>query len=144
MSKSQNMMTGEAGRYRVAAELLLRGVQVLFPAIDDGIDLATTQGFHIQVKTARKNQQGHYHFNFKSWRIANGKRIQVRGLHPDVTHVVLWGVDEDLLWIFPTTQFSKKKMQICLGGKNGKWTRISHPFRSYFNAWHYLCRKRGD
>ena len=48
----QGMLTGRAGEYAVAAQLLLREIPVFLPSVDLGCDLMTVDGCRIQVKCA--------------------------------------------------------------------------------------------
>jgi hypothetical protein len=100
---TKNMLIGEAGKYRVAAELLLRGINVYFPSVDDGVDLFTDNGLGIQVKAANKNCTGNYYFSFKSWSRRKGVSNQLPRLHYSVTHVILWGITDDVFWIVPAS-----------------------------------------
>jgi len=144
MKKSipHGMLIGEAGVHRVASELLKRGIQVYFPAIDNGIDLFANR-IALQVKTASRSKTGQYAFNFKSWRREDGKpRYQKMNLHNDVRFVVLWGLDEDLLWVVPANVLRKSR-QVQIGCalacsyRGAKGLRYS----KYLGNWHNLCKK---
>jgi ribosomal protein L13 len=64
----ENLAQGKAGEHSVAAQLLLRGHNPFFPAVDIGADLVIESGIKIQVKTAHLRfqkscyQQGAYWF----------------------------------------------------------------------------------
>lgn len=97
----QNNLLGEAGKYRVASELLLRGFHVLLPAVDEGVDLFDEEGHGFQVKTAHVND-GRYNFHFRYWTCRAGEKKQRFGrLHPKVTHIVLWCVNDGIFLVIP-------------------------------------------
>jgi hypothetical protein len=106
-----SLLIGQAGVWRVASELAVRGVLPMMPGVDIGADLYAVNGCRIQVKTAklRKNSaypEGAYWFKF--WQanvLAGNNTIRKRGardysLCTDV--MVLWGRDEDRFWVFPS------------------------------------------
>lgn len=106
-----SLLIGQAGVWRVASELAVRGCVPLFPGIDVGADLHTTNNCRVQVKTAKLRinsvyPKGAYWFKFWQSSILSGNNtIRKRGarnysLCADV--VVLWGRDEDRFWIFPS------------------------------------------
>ena len=126
----QNLLVGQAGVWRVAAELARRGVNPLFPGVDHGYDLSTDGHCRIQVKSAglRKNRstpKGAYWFKFWQSSIVSGRNnIRHRGardysLCADV--VVLWGMTEDRFWVLPTTAISTT--QCLLLGPSGFYQR---------------------
>ncbi len=140
-----NLLVGEAGVHRVASELLKRGIQVYFPAIDNGIDLFANR-IALQVKAANRNKVGRYVFNFKSWRREDGKpRYQKMNLHDDVKFVVLWGLNEDLLWVVPASVLRKSK-QVQIGCSLADSYRGAKGLRysKYLDDWHNLCKRAGD
>jgi hypothetical protein len=120
----------------------MRGVHVFFPAVDDGVDLFTSKGLGIQMK-ASSLSHGRYHFNLRHWTYGDDKRRQIpRRIHSSVTHVVLWGLDEDVFWIVPRELANKvhislskaniprrynstSKVWPCLGA----WQSITGKFR---------------
>lgn len=97
----------------------------MFPMVDIGVDLGTTEGCRIQVKTAklRKNRvypSGAYWFKFWQSNVLSGaNKIKKRGARDyskcsDV--IVLWGRDEDRFWIFPS-QLVASTQCLTLGPK---------------------------
>lgn len=102
---------GKAGEFAVASQLLLRGVSVHFPAVDDGVDLIAGGRVRIQVKSARRtthprNKSTLYHFNIatSAWK-ASERRMKklVRDWNKVVDFFVFWGIDEDRFWIVPAS-----------------------------------------
>src|SRR5882724_7433438 len=96
----QGMLTGKAGEYAVAAQLLLRGISVFLPAVDEGSDLMTSNGCRVQVKSAHLYRQAYngpcYFFPLpKSRRRAiTDKTTTLRPKKPFVEicdYVVFWG-----------------------------------------------------
>ena len=107
-----SLLVGQAGVWRVASELAIRGVLPMTPGVDIGADLYAMNGCRIQVKTAklRKNSaypDGAYWFKFWQSNVLTGSSgIKKRGardysLCTDV--MVLWGRDEDRFWVLPST-----------------------------------------
>ncbi|VVB55100.1 Uncharacterised protein [uncultured archaeon] len=142
----QHMLLGQAGVYRVAAELLTRGIRVHFPAVDDGIDLFTADGCALQVKASHlgvnRGKYGtgrRYHFAFRYWSWQAGRKRQNYGhLNDRVTHVILWGVDEDLFWVIP-----KDRLPSCGSINISSSVRcyknsVIESYRQFENAWHLL------
>ena len=101
---------GQAGVYRVASELSLRGLEVYFPSVDVGIDLLTGTGKRIQIKTAtlRERKQGRAYYIGFGWNQAGTKRRakrRARSYSEEVDVVVIWGVDNNRFWIVPANVF---------------------------------------
>lgn len=131
---TDNNLLGQAGVHRIAAELLLRGFHVLFPAVDDGVDLYTEEGHAVQVKTARLSKVtetwSSYHCQFRSWSCKAGYKKQRSGrIHPKVTHIILWGVDENVFWIIPRAEFKGYALSV---------RRQSKKFKKFLDAWNLL------
>jgi hypothetical protein len=115
---------GQAGVYQVAAQLLLRGINVSFPAVDEGADLIAESGIRIQVKTTglvyrsgANFDNGAYWFHFtRSTRALETARL--RGNKVSLTQkfsdrsdvVVLWGVDQNRFWIVPAIELDNWHM----------------------------------
>jgi len=105
--------TGKAGEYAVASQLLLRGITVHFPAVDDGVDLIAGGRVRIQVKAAHKLQGSKrsrcktlgYTFNVGST-IWNAKEKTFtkpkRNWAGVVDFFVFWGIEEDRFWVVPS------------------------------------------
>lgn len=107
---------GMAGIYRVAMELSLRGEACFFPSVDTGVDLLTGSGKRVQVKSAilRTSERGNYpssqvpgYFFCLGWGQKGSKQRLIRRprkYSEEVDLVVLWGIDEDRLWIVPSAE----------------------------------------
>ena len=140
----QNMLLGQAGIHRVAAELLTRGVSVLVPTVDEGVDLFTGTGAGIQIKashltTSTGHGQSRYHFAFRYWSWTAGQKRQSYGrLNSKVTHVVLWGVNDDIFWIIPKPKLHHlASLNIGLHVKRTK-VSIVQRYEPFQGAWHLL------
>jgi hypothetical protein len=107
---------GKAGEHAVAAQLLLRGMNVYFPSFDTGRDMISENGCRIQVKSGHlrnspstqkiyKNPVYTLHMP-KSRLVAKGSgETYLRPRKPlgescDV--VVFWGVDQNRFWVIPS------------------------------------------
>jgi hypothetical protein len=121
------ILQGQAGVYAVASQLCLRGMNPMFPAMDDGVDIVISNGIRLQVKTSRlqhRNQfspgndgsrggriavyrtVGRYGFGLRrgEWLPAQKKYTRVKKGYGQVADFfVLWGIDEDRFWIVPTS-----------------------------------------
>jgi hypothetical protein len=113
---------GKAGEYAVASQLLLRGVSVSFPAVDDGADLYAGH-LRIQVKSARKirvRRAGSwgYHFNIgvHKWNPKKRQHFHVEARNR-VDFFVFWGIDENRFWIVPAPLLSKTAVRIVEGSR---------------------------
>src|SRR5271166_2276530 len=131
----QNNLLGEAGKHRVASELLLRGFHVLLPASDEGVDLFTEEGHGIQVKAAHVCK-GNYNFSFRFWTCKAGEKRQVFGrLHPKVTHIILWCVDDDTFLVIPRAAIpNPKHISITKRSLTAGWSKK----RKFIGAWELL------
>jgi hypothetical protein len=121
-------MVGKAGEHAVAAQLLVRGVHILFPASDYGVDIQAENGCRIQVKSAHLvctekalavRGEGTYSFVLrrrKRMAVSDTRNI-MRDLPPlsescDV--LALWGIEQNRFWIVPSTVADKTQL-LCLG-----------------------------
>jgi hypothetical protein len=109
-----NLLQGQAGVYRVASELMLRGFNPCFPAVDDGVDLFIDEGIRIQVKAAhlRLNSvfpEGAYWYKMhQSARVSGNHTIRksrARKYSDFCDFVVLWGIEGNHFWIAPSAAF---------------------------------------
>lgn len=105
-------MTGMGGNYRVASELLLRDLNVSFPAVDTGVDLEVEGIVRVQVKSAHamkrpadyKSGMG---YNFSLMRgpraLGGGQSIrsEKRVFSKTCDFVVLFGIEQGRFWIVP-------------------------------------------
>jgi hypothetical protein len=106
----QAALTGKAGEYIVAGQLMLRDVNVFWPSFDEGCDFMTGNGCRVQVKTA--HLYGHpngprYSFPLlRMRRIAktnNVSKLMPRKAFSEVCDVVVfYGVEQNRFWIVPS------------------------------------------
>lgn len=112
------IFTGRGGEYMVAAQILMRGMNVAVPAYDVGVDLIVILEDYrlcrLQVKTARmsvsedKYTRGIYFYPLRreKRRAISNTVAELKELPPfsetcDI--VVFHGVDENRFWIVPAT-----------------------------------------
>lgn len=111
-----HLLLGQAGVYRVLAELLRREVNAYLPAVDVGVDILTVRGIRIQVKATRLRTQNAkniamrgpaYFFapsiKFRGSPERRRREYRFRKFSEEVDFVVFWGVDEDRFWVVPAT-----------------------------------------
>lgn len=126
---------GQAGVYQVASQLLLRGVNVFFPAVDLGADLITDSGVRVQVKITHHSARmssaypaGAYWFHFMKTGIRRGKRtVAVRNLAADCDVVVLWGIEDDKFWVVPACELADCHCLVLEGVCVGAYKRATRP-----------------
>jgi hypothetical protein len=115
---------GQAGVYQVAAQLLLRGINISFPAVDEGADLIAESGIRIQVKSTgivhrsgANFDNGAYWFHFT--RMTRASHVaRLRGNKTPLTQkfsercdvVILWGIDQNRFWIVPAIELDNWHM----------------------------------
>lgn len=119
-----NLLQGQAGVYQVASQLLLRGFNPMFPAVDHGADLVLEGGCRVQVKSAIiRTVRGHYYSGCYWFKLSQTKLVnRVQKLLPvadwttfcDV--VIFWGINENRFWIVPS-QLLNGKQCLVLGNK---------------------------
>jgi len=120
----RNLLQGQAGVYRVASMLCLRGLNPHFPAVDIGADLIVDGGLRIQVKSANLRTDKVYPNGAYWFRL--GKPKPVKGQITWVTvdfdkiceFVVFWGITEDRFWIVPSLTLRDHQC-LVLGPKVG-------------------------
>lgn len=101
----QLMYTGQAGEYRVASELLLRGINVYISRLDSGVDLMLQDGRKIQVKTAhlfynKATKGSYYHFVLKGYFfLKGGERKKTKSEVCDF--FVFWCIEANSFFIVP-------------------------------------------
>lgn len=123
---TNSFLVGQAGVYRVASELLLRGVNVSFPAVDNaGVDLFTEHGLKVQVKAPRLrvctgiSTVPAYYLRLGCAQ-KGGKHQPVRRKRKyseEVDYLVIWGVDEDRFWIVPAAVFDDRHLLMLPAGR---------------------------
>ncbi len=127
MYQKTNMsgFVGKAGEYAVASQLLARGIQVHFPAVDKDVDLIAGNSIRIQVKTSRKSPSrvSGYAFGLGTKRI--GKHVcktrYLREYAGTVDFLVCYGLDEQRFWVIPIAAMSAyPTVQTLLLGGNHK------------------------
>jgi hypothetical protein len=133
---------GKAAELRVSSELLLRGINVYFPAMDDNsVDLLTSLGDKIQVKASRKEHvdtRGYrypvYLFNTRRKKYVNSNNVTLRPkLDPSgIDFLICWCVDHDWFYIIPSAAITKTTVNIPIEPE-----RVSK-YQQYLNAWSLL------
>jgi DNA-binding transcriptional ArsR family regulator len=105
-------ITGQAGVFRVASELLLRGHIPAFPTVDDGVDIVLDNGLRIQVKARRLMvrrgyPQGVYFFCSRDRKLHASTNRKARGRSSTRTlsevcdFFVYFGIDEERFFVIP-------------------------------------------
>jgi len=122
---SNSVLQGQAAVYRVAAELMFRGVRVAMPCCDDrGVDLIALPSVRVQVKSTylrhhhRVYPQGAYWFKFTHGPVVSGnhtiRKRGVRQFSAECDFVVLVGIDQGRFWIVPAVILDGKSL--CVVG----------------------------
>lgn len=132
----KNLAHGQAGVYRVASELLLRGYTPCLPIVDIGADLMLQEGLRIQVKTASLRKSKPYPngaYWFKLGRTERVKNTQIfrtgRIFSEECDFVVLFGIDESRFWVVPTNLMDNHQC-VVVGPKIHIITRLDMPTTS--------------
>jgi hypothetical protein len=103
-------LTGKAGEYIVAGQLMLRGLNVFWPASDTGCDIMTDNLCRLQVRSAhlyhRKEYGPLYFFPLpKNRRVPNSDKttiLVVRKKFSEICDfVVFHGIEQNRFWIVP-------------------------------------------
>jgi hypothetical protein len=126
-------LVGKAGELATAAQIMVRGLNVFFPAADKGVDVLAENGCRIQVKTgkmrcspsvSRLYRGGVYSFHFPKSRYMATAKGEVKSTprrkfseYCDV--VVLWGVEQNRFWVVPAEQLDGVQC-IFMGPKNAR------------------------
>jgi len=139
---SMGPFVGEAGELRVASEILLRGINVSAPSIDNGIDLIIVDtGKRIQVKTSRSEYsrtRGYsypaYLFNVRKKKYVNSKNITLRPkIDPNkIDFVICWAVDHDWFFIIPIKDVNQTTINIPIDPQKPS------KYKQYLEAWDLL------
>jgi len=123
------LLLGQAGVWRVAAMLALKGLNPQFPGIDNGCDLTVEGLVRLQVKATRLRphpsyDQPIYMLHLRRPAFARGNNTLVKSstrcFSDDCDFVVLWGVDEDRFWIIPAKELDHVSF-ICVGPEVKKY-----------------------
>jgi hypothetical protein len=128
---------GQAGVYTVAGQLLLRGINPGFPAVDCGADIITDWGTRIQVKCAYRHASmwgGSYHFALSSgltmYTAGNGYKkgpLSEKGpriFSNECDFFVLWGINDNRFWILPAAMLDGKSGVVMVGPET-PWLRLN-------------------
>jgi hypothetical protein len=107
----ETLRIGQAGVYQVSSQLLLRGFNPMFAAVDHGTDLFVEGGIRVQVKTGGLRQtskttypNGAYWFKLTKQKMEKDRRVTVKEFDWTETcdFVVFWGINENRFWIVPS------------------------------------------
>jgi len=113
---------GKAAEYRIASELILRGIAPCFPAVDDGVDLTTSSGIRLQIKaTSCTFSSGAASFTLCA-RKKDGKSGW-RKFSSECDFLVLWHIPTNRFWVAPSALFDGYTR--CVVGtqtRRAKWT----------------------
>lgn len=131
--RNRARLQGQAGVFRVASELLLRGFNPQFPAVDCGADLVVDGGIRLQVKSGhlRYNSniypQGAYWFKLTKGPTVHGNH-GIRPRTPRVfsvesDFVIFWGIEQHRFWVVPSALLDDKSL-IVLGPEIG-WAEVN-------------------
>src|SRR6266849_2178341 len=142
----RTQLQGEAGNHRVASELLLRGHNVSFHAVDMGVDLVADDIVRIQVKSAHmvavpryaSSQPSYAFFLIRGPRaVGQGKSLksEPRIFSKKVDFVILWGIEENRFWIVPA-QLLDGRHSITVG-LGARWIRTEdQTIKNMYDAGH--------
>ncbi len=128
----ENLAQAKAGEYSVAAQLLLRGHNPFFPAVDIGADVMLDSGVKVQVKSAHLRfqrgvyEQGAYWFKLATRAVISKGRVQKRVFRifsNECDFVVLWGIEQNRFWIVPAAVFDGHQSVIV--GPDAVWINDS-------------------
>jgi hypothetical protein len=127
---------GQAGVYTVAAQLLLRGMNPCFPAVDCGADILTDWGTRVQVKCSHRRPSiwgGTYHFALSSgitiytkgdgYKKSSLKDREPRIYSNECDFFVMWGIEDNRFWIVPSVLLDGKTAAIMVGS-DCPWLRL--------------------
>ena len=138
-------LLGEAAEHRVAAEILLKGMNVFFPALDEGVDLITDKGVRIQVKASGQeysNTRGYtypaYLFCTRRKKYINSRDKTVRP-KLDVSKIdflICWCVQHDWFFVIPASEVTQTMVNIGIGTVEDGSSKYSE----YLNNWELLRR----
>jgi hypothetical protein len=105
VTRKGRLMIGQAGVFRVASALLLKGHVPSFPSVDTGVDILLDNGLRIQVKS-RNMQTTHpsYPLGFYNFSVKENNRDVVRDWTKIVDFIVFWGINEDRYFIVPASE----------------------------------------
>lgn len=127
---------GQAGVYTVAAQLLLRGINPCFPAVDCGADIITDWGTRIQVKSAYRRASiwgGSYHFMLdcgvtqytggNTHRKSSLRDRAPRIFSNECDFFAMWGIDDNRFWIIPASILDGRTSANMVG-PDTPWLRL--------------------
>lgn len=131
-ARNSARIQGQAGVYRVASELMLRGFNPKFPAVDCGADLEVEGGVRLQVKAAHLRTGcsvyplGAYWFKLARGPVVHGnhgiKPRSPRIFSRDCEFVIFWGIEQHRFWIVPAPLLDGRHL-VVLGPDMG-WVNV--------------------
>lgn len=120
---ASTVIQGQAGVYRVASELMIRGFAPCIPTADThGVDLILESGIRVQVKSACLTTSGNWTkalYRFSLGKVSYSTATKhfsnnTRKHSENCDLVILWGVDEHKFWIVPA-YILDGKFSVALG-----------------------------
>lgn len=140
-----NLALGQAGVYRVASELLMRGINIYFPGVDVGVDLVTEHGLRVQVKATQlafipSMKRSGYKFSL-SWQAYGStfkRRWRLRSLRTELDFLVFWCVDENRFFIVPSHSLEKASGVVLFPYQHKSYGKLSSVVYSCEGRWDLL------
>ena len=128
----KNLLIGQAGVWRVASMLAVRGFNPHIPGVDFGYDLLLDAGVRIQVKASHlvktNGKRGTISYVFRTMKpvqaIGYKKQLPIRKrtFSDECEFVVFWGIDQDRFWVVPSLTVDNASAVIV--GLNPYWQDI--------------------
>lgn len=126
------IMIGQVGVHRVAAELLLREWAPYFPSVYSGIDLVVNGIVRLQVKTTSRIVQNawkksHYNFTLKKSAIYHRRSTvpaRSRVFSQECDFVVCHAADSGRFWVIPAATLDGKSGIVMSATGNTQWRDI--------------------
>lgn len=113
---------GKAGEFRVLSELLVRNIWASPIIVEKGSDIILNDGRLVQVRSRMTSSDG-------------AIRCVLFQRHEEYKYdfLVVWAIQTDIFYIFPTKVLKGKKSIYLNPGK-----KSPPEFHKYLNAWHLL------
>lgn len=151
-----SVQIGMAGDYRIASELILRGLTPARPAVDCPIDwIIVENGKRLQVKTSLKpHDTGDYgtgyNFSLRVTKLRKKAKLLYQGerkpfAYEDIDFVICWCVDDGDFYVIPVELVKgQSRIHIAYGVDEKKRKRkgkhwCHSKFSEYKEAWHLLA-----